>query len=150
MRYLIKYFGIITVVFCLSVLGFLKAYLKRQSIKRLEDLYAALSRADDMLNLGISGRDEIISECFSKIDGLNFPDKAQPQLKPPGDVGETLNAFFNDFGTGDRDTERCRINRLKVRLSEFISEEKSEYARLYKIWQTAGVCAGLAVGIMLG
>ncbi|MBO4433810.1 MAG: hypothetical protein J5852_09810 [Clostridia bacterium] len=147
MRYLFKYFGIITVGFCLSFWGFLKAYSKRQYIKRLEDLYSAFSRAEDMLILGIPCREKIINECFGEIEGFNT-EGADLSFKPFGKFEAALKEFFSEFGGGDRQLEHNRIKRIKRELSEIISGEKNEYARLSKIWQTAGVCAGIAAGIM--
>ena len=147
MRCLLKYFGIVTVTVCLSAFGFLKAYSKKRRIKRLEDLYAAFSRAEDMLILGISSREKIISECFGEIEGF-YTEGADFNSKLFGEFKETLREFFSEFGGGDRQLEQNRIKRLKRELFEVISDEKNEYARLSKIWQTAGVCAGLAAGIM--
>lgn len=140
MRYLLKYAGIFTVVLCLSFTGFLKAYLKREEIRRLKRMRGSLCRAGDMLTLSNTDRRTIINECFGN------------SLKEggTGKANEVMNSFLEGFGSGDISLELKRIERAKVEITELIAKGETEYAGLSKIWKTAGVCAGLAAGLMLG
>ena len=146
-RLLFKYIGVLTVVLCLSVLGFLKSYSKREQIKQLKTLDSALSRADDMLRLGSQSSGEIIRECFGKetntAANVIFTDKTA------GEINALLDKFFCEFGSGDRQLEHSRISRVKSELAVLISAKEAEYEQFGKIWRTAGVCAGLCLGIML-
>lgn len=146
-RYLFKCIGVLTVVLCLSVLGFLKSYSKREQIKRLKALDSALSRANDMLRLGVQSRGEIIGECFGQVANTSvnvaFTDKTA------GQANAVLDKFLSEFGSGDRELEYSRINRVKKELAALISANEAEYEQFSKIWRTTGVCAGLCLGIML-
>lgn len=147
MSYLFKYTGIFTVALCLSVLGFLKSYSKREQIKRLKSLDLALSRADDMLRLGVQSRGEILGVCFGREANAGkyivFPDKAV------GEIGTIVDKFLSEFGSGDIQLEHSRISRVKRELAALISTQEAEYAQFDKIWRATGVCAGLCIGIML-
>lgn len=147
MGYLFKYAGIFAVALCLSVLGFIRSYSKKEQIKRLKALDSALSRADDMLRLGVQSRGEILRECFGKE--ANTAVNVAFTGKMAVEINAAFDKFFYEFGSGDRQLEHNRISRVKNELATSISAQEAEYAQFGKIWRTAGVCAGLCIGIML-
>ena len=140
MRYLFKYTGILAVVLCLSLLGFIKSRLKREEIKRLKALEAAFSRADGMLLLGNKSRAEILSECFGCV---------LKNGEIEGQAEGITNTFLKEFGSGDTALERSRIAQTKKEIASLALAAEKQYSQLSGIWRTAGVCGGLAAGIML-
>ena len=147
MSYLFKYTGILAVVACLSLSGFIKSRLKRTEIARLKALEAAFVRADDMLTLCNKNREEILRECFFKA--TEGGDNGTRSIAPPAGAAKITDKFLKEFGSGDKDLEHNRITLAKSEISSLISCAEAQYTNLSKIWQTAGVCAGLALGIML-
>ena len=145
MRFFVKLTGIAVIVLSCSIFGFLKSFSKRQEILRLQKIDAALTRADNMLRLGVGDRERILSESFSDIDGIGFTEYGEKN----NTAYACLNTFFREFGRGDIPTERQRINRLRYEIREQLEREKKAYASSGKIWRTAGVCVGLSIGIML-
>ena len=145
MRLFVKLAGITAIVLSCAGLGFLKSFSQREKIARLRKIDAALARADNMLRLGAGDREKIITQSFSGIDGIGAAAKSgRDNLSY-----RCLDEFFREFGKGDVPTERQRINRVRYEIKEQLEREKRTYASSGKIWQTAGVCAGLSIGIML-
>lgn len=149
MRYLFKCIGISGIVLCLSVSGFLKTRRKREYIRWLKAVGAALDSADDMLTLYNTDRERILAGCFGKVKGISLAPFAAVCEKTAGKLAGTLSTFFAEFGSGDIQLEHSRISRVKREVSLAAAKEEREYAQYGKIWQTAGVCAGLAAGILL-
>ena len=151
MKYVLKFAGIFAVVLCCSLSGFIRTRSKKEYIRRLKKIDAGLSRADDMLRLGGGGKSAILSACFSDVEG--FTVSADGAVISPAAAGkeaaDLLNPFFAGFGSGDELFEHRRIARTRHLLCEVLSREEKGYAQFARIWQTAGICAGFALGIML-
>lgn len=148
MKYLIKYAGIVSVVVSLSLFGFFKTRVKKTYINRLKNISEGLQKADDLLKFGETNRDKILAACFGTE--LNFMSKDGTFGKSQNsELCGMLKEFSREFGSGDLVAEHRRIARLKHTVDGVTARAESEYAQFSKIWQTAGVCAGLALGIML-
>lgn len=148
MRYLIKYAGIVSVAASLSLFGFFKTRLKKTYINRLKKISVGLQKADDLLKFGETNRERILAVCFGAEVDFMLKDGilAKPQSS---ELCGLLKEFSREFGSGDLVAEHRRIALLKHAVDGIAEREESEYAQFSKIWQTAGVCAGLALGIML-
>ena len=151
MKYLLKFAGIFAVVLCCSLSGFIRTRAKKEHIKRLKKIDAALSHADDMLRLSSGGKSAILSACFSGVEGVTVSGEGAfiPASAAGKEIADLINPFFSGFGSGDELFEHRRIARTRHLLGEALSREEKGYAQFAKIWQTAGICAGFALGIML-
>lgn len=151
MNMIIKTAGVVLITLGSTVFGFLKSYSKRDYIDRLKAIDSALLSAQIMLNYGMLSRQKILSNAFFRVDGFTlFCDGAEIFDKSMSrEINDALNGFLKDFGRGDIDTEQIRIDRVRRLLLDEISLKETEYKTDGKIWRTAGICAGLAVGIML-
>ena len=151
MKLAFRIIGIILIFLFSAYLGFFKAFSKREYIKRLKKTVLALSKAENMLRTGATSRDEILSASFSAVEklrqvgGKTVVDDNQMRE----DIKSMINSFFCEFGSGDTISESQRIGGLKKELEEEICREEAEYAKVGKIWRTAGICAGLMAAIML-
>lgn len=150
MSCLFKYAGILSLVLCLSALGFIKTYSKREYIRKLKGIYGALSHMDDMLRLSGQTKERILTDCFGETAGFSrTPKGASISFAEDDETGIIINRFLSEFGNGDLSLEQTRIDRVKNELKTRLLEQEREYTQFGKIWRTAGVCAGLVVGIML-
>ncbi|MBO4692841.1 MAG: hypothetical protein J5659_00395 [Clostridia bacterium] len=151
MKLTVKLIGVFLLFLSVSFLGYLKAYSKREYIKRLKAIKEALIKTENMLKTGVLSRKKILTTAFNRIDsficycdGAVIDDKAMN-----GELKKTLESFFYEFGRGNMTAELTRIDGIKEALSCEISLKESEYNKGAKLWRTSGVCAGLAIGIML-
>ena len=151
MRSIFKLCGIAAIFLSFSLLGVLKAYSKKAYISRLKRIKSALFKTDDMLCGGADNRARILKTAFGGIEGFYISDNgislADKAVK--GEARDWLCGFLGEFGSGDLALERQRIKRVCDKLSSLIENEEKDYAAYAKIWQTAGVCAGLGASIML-
>ena len=150
MKILIKTAGILFIVLSTSLFGFFKAFSKRKYIKRLLQTQAAFKNAGNLLRLGVDNRAKILSASFSTVEGFNitqagvsFSDKYVAD-----ELSNAINTFLIEFGSGDTETERQRIERVVYSVETELTKETREYEKSHKVWQTLGVCAGLAIGII--
>ena len=150
MRLFIKLTGIAVIVLSCSLLGFIKSFLKKENILDLEKVGDALTRADNMLRLGTGDRKTILSASFADVQGFcthetgtNFSFNSRNNF-----LSKCITEFFNEFGRGDVELERQRIERVKLEINEELEKEKNTYASSCRIWRISGVCIGLTIGIM--
>lgn len=151
MVYVFKLGGIAAVVIGFSLFGASKAYAKKMNIIWLKSVAAALDTANDMLLAGASSKADILTRSFCKIGGFSAANGAIriENKAVSSELSDALNAFLNEFGDGDTEHERRRIKRMAQKICELAKKAEEDYLATAKIWQTGGVCAGLAVGIML-
>lgn len=151
MKLLIKIIGVMVVIISFSSLGFFKSYSKKAYIIRLKKIYEAFVSAGNLLRLGADSREKILLSAFMETEGfkfsagtVTFSDKCAKN-----ELICHINTFLSEFGSGDFETERQRIERVCYTLKAELEAQKEEYERSHKIWQTLGVCAGLSIGIIL-
>lgn len=150
MQLLIKTAGVIFITASSSLFGFFKTYSKRADIHRLNKMLLSFENAGNLLRLSRSSREKILTQCFSGIDGMSITsgEVLFSGKYASGELSGVINDFLRDFGSGDYGTEQQRIERVCFAVKARLNEEKQEYERSHKIWQTLGVCAGLALGII--
>ena len=148
---ILKGIGVLALVVCISGFGFFKADGIKDEIKRLKSVISALTKADNMVRCGGYNKEKILKTAFYGVNGFALKggaayvsDKAVSK-----EAEAIINAFFADFGGGDIPAERRRIAATKDELLKLLCEREKTCAAESKIWRTTGVCAGLALGIML-
>lgn len=151
MKLIIKLAGMVLIVLCFSMLGFLKALSKREYIKRLKSIDSSLIRASSLLKYGTFNRQKILETAFLRVPGFSISaEGAEIKDKMMSkDISTMLNLFLKDFGSVDTACELTRIKGNRDTLLREIKRLEDEYKTVGKLWRTAGVCAGLALGIML-
>ena len=113
-------------------------------------MFLSFENAGNLLRLGCDSREKILRQCFFGIDGIEITGDCAffSGEYTSGELKSIINDFLLEFGSGDYETERQRIERVCYLIKTRLSEESREYERSHKIWQTLGVCAGLALGII--
>lgn len=151
MKLLIKIIGVMAVIISFSSLGFFMSYSKKAHITRLQKINEAFKCAGNLLRLGADSREKILSSAFGETQGfrfsadaVTFSDKCAKEA-----LISSINTFLREFGSGDFETERQRIESVCYMLETELKAQKEEYEKSHKIWQTLGVCAGLSIGIIL-
>lgn len=151
MKLLIRITGVLAVIISFSSIGFLKSHSKKAYIIRLRKIYDAFRNTGNLLRLGANSREKILSSAFMEIEefkfsacSVAFSDKCAKDA-----LISSINTFLSEFGSGDFETERQRIESVCYMLETELKAQKEEYEKSHKIWQTLGVCAGLSIGIIL-
>ena len=147
-----KYIGILLIIISFSLYGFLKTHLKRSYILKLTEIRNAVKKADNMIRMGTYSKHEILKEIFGSIEGFNVLKDGVciSDIAISRELSSNLYRFFNEFGNGDLILERQRIKNIDGYLLSLLEKEQKQYTESRKIWQTAGICAGLILSIMLG
>lgn len=151
MKLLIRITGVLAVIISFSSIGFLKSHSKKAYIIRLRKIYDAFRNTGNLLRLGANSREKILSSAFMEIEGFKFFNGAVTfcDKYAKENLSSCINTFLSEFGSGDFDTERQRIESVCYTLQAELKAQKEEYEKSHKIWQTLGVCAGLSIGIIL-
>lgn len=151
MKLTVKAAGVVLVFLCFTLYGFFKSFSKKDYIKWLKKIDLALIKTENLLRQGNLNREGILKAAFSKVEGFNiYLDSAEIKNKDiSDDLLLLLNTFLSDFGRNDTETELSSAEKVRQAVLEGIASKQEEYSTTGKLWRTAGICAGLAVGIML-
>ena len=150
-KFAVKFFGVILIFLCFAVSGFSAAKSKREYIRRLKSINCSLKKAENLINLGTLSRGKILANAFFGIENLRFcRDGAQiSDSTMNDDIKGLIEVFFREFGSGDILAEQERIRALSSEITAEISRQEEEYTGKGRLWRTAGICAGMALAVMI-
>ena len=148
--FIIKALGIVLTVVSGAMIGFLKS---RSLIDRHKKLALLLDGTNIFLNFVEQSEYELefaVKNAFCKCEFLEFKDNkflcCDTNLKSDKFF---IEEFFACLGCSTKKVECERINHFKTKLKSHIDEAKSNAMQKSQVYQTLGICAGLAIGILL-
>ncbi len=146
-----NFVGIICVVLCPAVFGFMKS---ASVIGRTRKLFLFCDALDSLYESIKNSRYELseaIAVAFKKCDFIichgNSPVCDDSDLT--GADKQIINDFFALLGGGTMHTECRKIVSCKEELQKTAKRLECEQNAKCKLWQTGGICVGLVFGILL-
>ena len=148
---MLKFFGVLMIFVSCAALGFFKAFSLGARVKSLKQIYAGL----DLLYIRISQTNDelpkVLKTCFSDCRCITIDRHKALILKDclkPSDI-TVLEELFSTLGSGNKESECAKISLCKTQIEKNLLLAEKTYLEGAKIWQTLGVCTGLALGIMV-
>ena len=146
----VKLLGIILIVATFTAAGFFKSLSLKSRCKKLSAFCDGLDTLYGYIEQGGCELSAAIKNSFCKCDFLHFENRkivcCDNDLK--GEKTE-INEFFKDLGASAKKAECDRIGQFSLRLKKQLCEAEKDYAQKCRVYQTFGVCIGLAIGILL-
>lgn len=148
--FLIKCFGIALVVLSIAFIGFLKS---RSLIERYKKLSLFSDCTNNLYNYIEQGGLELavaIKSAFLKCEFLTM--QRDKILCNDNDLKRDklfIEEFFIGLGSSTKKVECDRIKHFNLKLKTRIKEAEDNVIQKSKVYQTMGVCVGLAIGILL-
>ena len=151
MLWIIKILGIITVLLSCALFGFYKGFSIKQRLIKIQKLTAALDSLYEHINYGEKELPDAFKllaiQCpFLQIDGgvtrCQDSDLSEEENK-------LINDFFESLGRNAKQAECERIKAFKETLDTRLVAAYEECFQKSRLWQTGGVCIGVAVAIMI-
>ena len=151
MLWIIKFAGVITVLLSCALFGFYKGFSIRQRLIKIQKLTAAL----DSLYANIKYGEKELPEAFK------FLSLQCPFLQIKGGAAHCrdndltteentlINDFFDSLGSNAKQAECERITAFKEMLEIKLAQARTECLQKSRLWQTGGVCIGIAAAIMM-
>lgn len=148
---LIKVSGLILVMLSSVMFGFLKS---KSLVLRSKKLFLILE-GTDMLYEHIEQEGcelyQAVEKSFFQCDFLSFGNNSfsfcEDYLK--SDEAQEIKAFFASLGSSVKKAECDRIINFKLKIKKFYEMAEKDALQKCKIYQTFGICIGLALGILL-
>ena len=148
---LVKLLGIFLVVISCSVAGFLKSLSIKNRGKKLSIFCDGLNTLYEYINQGGTELFSAIQNSFSKCNFLCCEN--HKICCEDGDLSHEdkaiINSFFASLGHSAKKAECDRISTCKITMQKRLKDAENDTFQKCKIYQTFGVCIGLAVGILL-
>ena len=151
MLWIIKLTGIITVLLSCSLIGFYKSFSLKQRLIKIQSLTAALNTLYEHINYGDKELPEAMKFLTAQCPFLEISGGAA--YCQDSDLTDEENKLINDFfltlGRNGKQAECERIKAFKGILADRKSTLQQDSAQKSRLWQTGGVCIGIAAAIMM-
>ncbi len=148
---LLRFSGIILIVVSSSLAGFLKSKSLISRSKKISFILKGSNMLHEYIEQEGCELSKAIANSFLDCDFLSFDGKevivCDKDLKK-NEIDETK-AFFSALGSSSKKIECDRINNFKLKMERFYQEAENDVLQKCKIYQTFGICIGLAMGILL-
>ncbi len=148
---LVKAFGIFLIVVSCSAAGFLKSNSIKNRSKKLSDFCDSLDTLYQYIEQGGTELFLSIENSFSKCSFLCFENQRfyckDSDLKDKDKAA--IDDFFTTLGASAKKAECDRINAFKLKITSHLKEAENNVLQQSKLYQTFGICIGLAIGILL-
>ncbi len=145
-----KLFGIILIVAACITAGFLKSFSLKTRCKKLSLFCEGIDMLYQYIEQSGCEIERAVKNSFDKCDFLIFecgkPFCDDIDLK---NERSEINDFFKRLGTSAKKTECDRISQFNLKFKKYYCEAEKEMVQKCKIYQTFGICIGLAIGILL-
>lgn len=149
--HLLKFIGIILVILSSTLIGFFKSRLLVLKSKKLSLFLDGLNTLYEYIKQEGCELSVAIANSFFKCDFLKFEENQA--LLCGGDFKDCekkeIKEFFSLLGSSGKQTECDRINGFKLKIKKMCDDAQNDAAQKCKIYQTFGICIGLAIGILL-
>ncbi|MBQ8739932.1 MAG: stage III sporulation protein AB [Clostridia bacterium] len=148
---LFKISGIFLIVIVCSAAGLLKSLSIKNRSKKLSAFCDGLNTLYEYIEQGGCELDIAIKISFSKCVFLQHKNGRflclDNDLK--GEDKAMIDGFFDGLGSSAKKAECDRINSFKLKMKTHLKEAENDVSQKSKIYQTFGICIGLAIGILL-
>ncbi|MBQ8267108.1 MAG: stage III sporulation protein AB [Clostridia bacterium] len=148
---LFKISGIFLIVIVCGAAGFLKSLSIKNRSKKLSAFCDGLNTLYEYIEQGGCELSIAIKNSFSKCVFLQHKNGRFLCLDNDltDDDKTMINGFFNTLGLSVKKAECDRINGFKLKMKTHLKEAENDVLQKSKIYQTFGICIGLAIGILL-
>lgn len=147
----IKCAGLLIVVCSCAFIGFLKSRLLSERYEKLLQIYDGVNMLYECVEKGGCELSTAVKSSFCNAKFLSF----ENEVLFCADSGfmdrdrELINSFFSTLGSSVKKVECDKINNFKLKLEMHIQEAKNAFLQKGKIYQTFGICIGLALAVLL-
>ncbi len=147
----IKIVGILLIIICCSMAGYLKSCHVKNRVKKLSLIYDGVQLLFEYIQQGKCELEKAVRKSFFKCGFIKF--EKQNIFCSDFDLNvndiKIVNEFFDSLGYSTKKAECDRIKAFSLVVQKRLNEAESERAQKSKIYQTFGVCIGLLIGILL-
>ena len=147
---MLKLFGALLIFSACTLFGFYKSYELKSRTEALKDICSGL----DLMSIQINSGQElpyILKRCFKECpDIICNGDKVtvdSGRLKSTD--AEPLKKLFLTIGQSNSENELKKISFCKAETEKNLRLSETAYNEGAKLRQSLGICAGLALGIMV-
>ena len=148
---MIKLVGILLIIICCSMVGYLKSSHIKNRVKKLGLIYEGAQLLFENIQQGKYELGKAVKKSFIKCGFIKFEKQnifCEDADLSANDV-KVVNEFLNSLGFSTKKIECDRIKNFGLLIQKRLSEAEAERAQKSKIYQTFGVCIGLLIGILL-
>lgn len=147
----VKLCGVLLVILSCSTAGFLKSRCVLLRVKKLSLFCDGLDQLFEYVQQGNCELKTALKTAFLKCEFLSFQNTNV--LCCDNDLNSDDKALINDFfsllGASPKKAECDRISNFKLKMRTHLKDAESDMSQKSKIYQTFGICIGLALGILL-
>ena len=144
---LMKFLGLLLILFVSSAIGFLKASAIKKRYSKLQQIIKSMNTLSEHLKIGNEERSVIIKKSFNN-DFSETDENINTEFLKNSDI-ETLSEFFKGFGKRDKDSEIKRTVFYINSLNKNLEESKIDCDRLCKLYSEVGILFGIIICIFL-
>lgn len=146
----VKILGIILITFSCAFTGFCKAWSLTLRHKKLSLVFDGICMLNGYIQSGGCELDTAIKNSFLKCDFLSFDREFYCDDKDlKKEEKDLLFEFFGTLGKSAKKAECEKIENLKIKLQQILLTAQNDVKQKSKIYQSFGICVGLAIGILL-
>ncbi|MBR5472572.1 MAG: stage III sporulation protein AB [Clostridia bacterium] len=146
---LFKFLGIFLIVCSCATVGFLKSFSVKARYKKLSCFYERLNTLYEHVESGGCELEKALKNSFLTCDFLTFQNNRiycrDNDLTK--DDKSLIDEFFLSLGYSVKKIECDRIKAFAITLKTRLKQVENEATQKSKIYQTLGICTGLALGV---
>lgn len=146
---LFKILGIFLIVVTCATVGFLKSFSIKTRCKKLSSFYERLNTLYEYVESGGCELEKALKNSFFACDFLSF--QKDGIYCYDNDLTKEdkalIDEFFLSLGHSVKKVECDRIKEFATTVKTRLKQAENEAAQKSKIYQTLGICTGLALGV---
>ncbi len=147
----VKILGVLMIITSCSMAGFLKSRCVYNRVKKLHQLCDGTELLFEYIEQGKYELEKAIKKAFFKCGFIKFQKQNAICIDKEltNEDSRVINEFLKSLGYSSKKAECNRIKAFGLLLEKRLNEAEAERVQKSKIYQTFGVCIGLAIGILL-
>ena len=147
----VKLAGVLLVVLSCSLAGFFKSRCILLRVKKLSLFCDGTDLLFEYIQQGNCELKTALKTAFIKCEFINF-EKTEANCCDNDLIAEDkqlINDFLHSLGYSSKKAECDRIKSFSSLMQKRLKQAENDMAQKSKIYQTFGICIGLAIGILL-
>ena len=147
----VKFIGVLLVVLSCSLIGFLKSRCVLLRVKKLSAFCDGTEQLFEYIEQGNYELKTALKTAFIKCEFINF-EKTEANCCDNDLIAEDkllINNFMRSLGYSSKKAECDRIKTFGHLMQKRLQQAEKDMLQKSKIYQTFGICIGLAIGIFL-